>query len=504
MRYKKGLNTINKKYRFGYFIAGAFCIIFFVITVISNYYVNSQYEKAIQELTIANNLEISVNELNNSVNLAYLWLTDSSFEDYKTNRSAVMNYLSETQEQTEKKYIREMVDTNCTIETYLKKSDFLMEGLRQYFASDMKNSSIYEEQYNDLQKIYSYITDCFQKAYSAKLKVLSEMESMISFQQKLINMIQISLLIMVIVISFYYMFKVTKQNSESISKMLIGVEQIQKNVFEAKPIEIKSNDEFQEFAEAFNKMSQIIKDQMNKISENANIKERLAAVEIENLKILSELQKSHLDFLQSRINPHFMFNTLNMISSLARIENAEKCAEIMEITASYLRYNLDNISKTVTLRKEIENLKEYIQIQRCRYGERYQYYYRIEDDCMEFKMPCMILQPLVENAIQHGIAMKMKGGCIWIDVIKENDWIVIKVRDNGNGMSLIQIQSVYEDFRNNTVSSEHIGIRNIYRRLQLFYHDNVKFEFQNRNPGLEIIISLPWGDKHETDNDNSR
>lgn len=72
-------------------------------------------------------------------------------------------------------------------------------------------------------------------------------------------------------------------------------------------------------------------DQMRKIEENADIKERLAALEIENLRIYSELQKSHLNFLQSRINPHFLFNTLNMISSLARIENADQCAELMEI-----------------------------------------------------------------------------------------------------------------------------------------------------------------------------
>lgn len=113
------------------------------------------------------------------------------------------------------------------------------------------------------------------------------------------------------------------------------MESIQDNVLSAEPIQIESNDEFEEFAAAFNKMTGIIQKQMREIEENADIKERLAEMEIKNLKMFSELQRSHLDFLQSRVNPHFLFNTLNMISSLARIENADQCAELMETTAAF-------------------------------------------------------------------------------------------------------------------------------------------------------------------------
>ncbi|MCD7907566.1 MAG: sensor histidine kinase, partial [Clostridium sp.] len=285
-------------------------------------------------------------------------------------------------------------------------------------------------------------------------------------------------------------YQVIQEGSGSIRNMMAGVNSMRENISRTEPIQMGSNDEFDQFAGAFNHMIEIIQDQMRKLEENADIKERLAALEIENLRMYSELQKSHLNFLQSRINPHFLFNTLNMISSLARIENADQCAELMEITATFLRYNLDNISKTVTLNKEIENLKDYVAIQEYRYGGRYAYHFDVDESCLDFQMPCMILQPLVENAIQHGIAMKMSGGCVWIKVSRSGDGICMEVRDNGVGMTPSQIRGVREDLETNSSSGTHIGLRNIYRRLQLFYNGHAKFEIENMNPGLKIVIWL--------------
>ena len=273
-----------------------------------------------------------------------------------------------------------------------------------------------------------------------------------------------------------------------------GVDSIRGNVFQAEPIKMESNDEFDEFANAFNEMITLIQVQMSKIKENADVKERLAELEIENLRIYSELQKSHLNFLQSRINPHFLFNTLNMISSLARIEDADKCADLMEITASFLRYHLDNISKTVTLEKEIENLKDYVAIQECRYDGRYQYFFDIDESCLGFQMPCMVLQPLVENAIQHGIAMMLECGCVWISAWSGESEVCLEVRDNGAGMTEERIQEVYEDFEKNNPSNTHIGLRNIYRRLKLFYGGRVKFDMENMYPGLNIKIRIYHGE----------
>lgn len=492
MKRPRFLNTVEKKYIVGYGIVGILAVVFMIITVCCNSYVSNRYTDAISELVTVNNLEASVEKLNGNVNQTYIYLTENSVETYGQNREQVNKYLLETQIQLEDNFIREVMDAEKTVETYVEKSDSLMEKLEEYLVSSTRGDyESLENQYNDLQEIYSYVVLRFQNVYSVKLNVLSQMEEKLHLLQNNILVLQVALLVLALLGSIFYLTYVIREVSRSISTMRKGVDAIQKNVQEASPILIESGDEFEEFANAFNDMTRIIQSQMREIEENADIKERLAEMEIKNLRMFSELQKSHLDFLQSRVNPHFLFNTLNMISSLARMENADDCAELMEITASFLRYNLDNISKTVTLKKEVENLKEYVAIQEYRYGGRYAYHFDIEDRCLDFAMPCMILQPLVENAIQHGIAMKLKDGAVWIRVYQVEDRVCLEVRDNGEGMTEEQIRDIYEDFYENTSSGTHIGIRNIYRRLRLFYHDDVQFEFHNMDPGLEIFISLP-------------
>lgn len=492
MKRPRFLNTVEKKYIVGYGIVGILAVVFMIITVCCNSYVSNRYTDAISELVTVNNLEASVEKLNGNVNQTYIYLTENSVETYGQNREQVNKYLLETQIQLEDNFIREVMDAEKTVETYVEKSDSLMEKLEEYLVSSTRGDyESLENQYNDLQEIYSYVVLRFQNVYSVKLNVLSQMEEKLHLLQNNILVLQVALLVLALLGSIFYLTFVIREVSRSISTMRKGVDAIQRNVQEASPILIESGDEFEEFANAFNDMTRIIQSQMREIEENADIKERLAEMEIKNLRMFSELQKSHLDFLQSRVNPHFLFNTLNMISSLARMENADDCAELMEITASFLRYNLDNISKTVTLKKEVENLKEYVAIQEYRYGGRYAYHFDIEDQCLDFAMPCMILQPLVENAIQHGIAMKLKDGAVWIRVYQAEDRVCLEVRDNGEGMTEEQIRDIYEDFYENTSSGTHIGIRNIYRRLRLFYHDDVQFEFHNMDPGLKIFISLP-------------
>lgn len=443
MKKARFLNSVGKKYIVGYVIVVVFSVILLMVAVICNNYVSGQYDNAIGEMISINNLENSVEVLNGDINMAYLYLSEEGTENYEQYRKSAEQYL---------KIVKE------------------------------------------LQELYSYVILRFQKAYSVKLNKLSQLENRLNALQRNILRLQIGMIVCTLICIGLYLTRVIMEVSRSIATMQKGVESIQDNVLSAEPIQIESNDEFEEFAAAFNKMTGIIQKQMREIEENADIKERLAEMQIKNLKMFSELQRSHLDFLQSRVNPHFLFNTLNMISSLARIENADQCAELMETTAAFLRYNLDNISKTVPLEKEVENLKDYVAIQECRYGGRYQYTFEIEERCLDYKMPCMILQPMVENAIQHGIAMMLENGHVWIRIYPQGNCVCLEVQDNGVGMTEEQIRSIYEDFHENKSSGNHIGIRNIYRRLSLYYHNDLKFEFYNMDPGLKIFISLPGGD----------
>lgn len=483
-----------KKYMRGYMVAGALSVLFLVVTSFGGYLMSRSYKNALSELTAMNNLELAVNDLNDSVNVVCLWFTKRGLASYEENRETVRKYLTETERQVKRHYIREVVDANNTVETYLEKSDRLIEEFSQYLNGDgREDTRIYSSQYEELQTLYSYILSGFQSAYSVRLDSLRKAEQDLLRAQQMIMWGQTFILILVLGVSLSYMFHLVRQTSKSISAMMEGVQQMREDIFQAEPIRIESNDEFEKFAETFNRMAEIIRAQMQKIVENADVKEQLAEMEIENLRMFGELQKSNLNFLQSRVNPHFLFNTLNMISSLVGLEQIEKSKELIAHTASFLRYNLDNITKEVTLSKELENLKEYVEIQKCRYEERYRYFFDIEKECEGFQMPCMILQPLVENSILHGMAMKIDGGSVWITAKKAGDGLMLEVRDDGEGMTQEQIENVYQDIYEQHMSGSHIGIGNIYRRLQLFYQNEVEIEIKDMAPGLRIRLFLPCG-----------
>jgi methyl-accepting chemotaxis protein len=275
MKKTRFLNTVARKYTAGYAIVGFFLIVFLLTTVSANIYVSHRYSHATAELVAINNLEKAVNNLNDSVNLSYLYLSVAGTEEYPTNKVTVEKCLKETNLQLSKNFLRETADTNKTVETYLSKSDVLMMNLQEYLSSDERNNQDYEElesQYNDLQEVYTYINLRFQNVYSAKLSILSDLEEQLSFLQRAITVFQISIMMLMIVCCAVYLIKVIRGVSTSIAKMMKGVKSIEKDVFQAELIEIGSNDEFDEFAHAFNSMIKIIQSQMRKLEENSDVR----------------------------------------------------------------------------------------------------------------------------------------------------------------------------------------------------------------------------------------
>ena len=495
---RKILNTVSKKYAFGYVLIGVFLLIFLCVSITASMYVSVQYRDATKELSEINNLEDTFNQFNNDVNISYSFLSQDGIGKYKGLKNRLDMAKGKVDLQQKKRYLRETADLSSTIETYRKQSDILINNIVSYMKHETSKDVNHAElgsQYDSLQKIYSFVMLRFQDEYSAKLKTLDLVEKNLQQLQVMIYGLLLVLILFIIFTCTVYIVTVIRGVAGSIKVLEKGVNSIEKDVRSADPIELHSSDEFEELAGAFNSMLKIIQTQMQKIAEDADIRERLAESENDNLRIYGALQENNLDFLQSRINPHFLFNALNMISAQARIENAEKSAEMMEITASFLRYNLDNITKNVTLEKELDNLKDYIAIQKYRYGGRFEFTFQVSENCLKLVMPCMVLQPLVENSVQHGIGMMVDGGHVWISADRSGDRVIMEIRDNGMGMTAEKIEETYRNLRENTSDSKHIGIRNIYRRLQLFYKNDVILEMESHDTGLCIRMSVPYQEK---------
>ncbi len=180
----------------------------------------------------------------------------------------------------------------------------------------------------------------------------------------------------------------------------------------------------------------------------------------EKLAMESKLQnlvtQSELDALKSQINPHFLFNSLNSISSLT-ITSPEKAQEMVIKLSDFLRYSLshDKNEKT-SLKTEFENLKRYLDIEKVRFGKRLNFIYDIPENCTQVQIPNMILQPLIENAIKHGVYKSFDEVRVEIRCLEENDYIVIEIKND-------------YDPDTRKPKGEGVGLKNIKKRLQLIY-----------------------------------
>lgn len=239
------------------------------------------------------------------------------------------------------------------------------------------------------------------------------------------------------------------------------------------------------------------KELINIIQEELSIKNLKL---MEEVKLRADLEKSIKDSeikaLQSQLNPHFLFNVLNSISRLALIEKAERTQEITYCFSDLLRYTLKKKKKEkVTLGEEVEYTRNYLKIQTIRFGNRLQYDININEDLKCITMPFMILQPLVENSINHGLSCKKDGGHIYIYGFRVKNNVVIQIKDNGVGMESEEIRSYLkgEKIIDNKSKSTGLGLFNVNRRLIYYYGKEYSLNITSKlNKGTLIEFKLPY------------
>ena len=214
------------------------------------------------------------------------------------------------------------------------------------------------------------------------------------------------------------------------------------------------------------------------------------------IKNVSKLKKdellalSELKLLQNQINPHFLFNTLNMIYKTAYKEKAMDTSAMVNKTSMLLRYALDKANRTSDLYSEIESIENYIYIQERRFHQRIKFVLNVEDNLPNIQVPGMLIQPLVENSVKHGLKDVIKDGEVLINVQHIDDHIVISVSDNGIGLETeILEKGILNDFHDK--NKNNLGLYNVIQRIKMFYGNTAQISF-NSYPGcgFEVIIEI--------------
>ena len=230
--------------------------------------------------------------------------------------------------------------------------------------------------------------------------------------------------------------------------------------YDAPPLEVRGNDELGRAARSFNLMQTEIRRTIHALEKQAEMEKSLLEKEVEAAQMQHKLQEGRFAQLQSQINPHFLFNTLSTIAALAREEGAPLSEDLVLRLSSFFRYSLESDEKVVPLGREIQLLRDYMELQETRYGDRITMEVRSDPALEDVPVPKFILQPLVENAILHGLRQCTEGGCIRVRSRRDRTGnIVITVTDNGCGFDTSRLGAADGERRS-------VGLKNIAERME--------------------------------------
>lgn len=217
----------------------------------------------------------------------------------------------------------------------------------------------------------------------------------------------------------------------------------------------------------------------------SSIQELIEKVKTEE-KIIA---KGELDLLQAQINPHFLYNTLDAISALALMKDYDNCLQMTQALGAFYRNSLNSGQAFVTVKDEVECVRSYLTIVNIRYDNKIKLYFDVEEEAMGEYTIKLILQPLVENAVQHGIHEKNGDGSLWIRVFLDEDELIFMVTDDGAGMSQERIQEIM-DGRSITEKSG-FGIHSLIQRVQLYYGiENPVMIHSEPGDGTEVAVRV--------------
>ncbi|WP_105619253.1 sensor histidine kinase [Vallitalea okinawensis] len=203
-------------------------------------------------------------------------------------------------------------------------------------------------------------------------------------------------------------------------------------------------------------------------------------------------KEAELKALQSQITPHFLYNTLNSIRCVAILHEDNAVSQMLESLIDLLRATAGNKNVFIRLEQELSQVEDYVDIIRFRYNDAFKVIYDIEPEAYPLDVPKLIIQPLVENSIQHGLDLRSNEGEIYIKASKDGNNLVIKVIDNGRGISEEEIHAIQNNEEDKSKNLSGIGVYNVDERIKLYYGDEYGLAYQaHEGGGTEAIITLP-------------
>ncbi len=465
-----------------------FIVLVVLLTSVGFFFYNSsetlvtEYDDSFEQFLLLNDISQRTNEMTEKLHAYILDKEEPNLIDYKKEKLKLIK------DQSRLYQVINLNDINLTnyknmIDSFLDESDATLGA----FNKDEINE--YSNHFNEVLKINGFLQESTLGQLNNKLTAYQKFYSQMENQNYYYKLMSISLFAAAFFLSTLLALWISGGITKPIRRLSEAAKEISKGNLDGEDIRITTKDELKPLTETFNQMRTNLRQLVTEIKQKSELDQLLKELELKSL--------------QNQINPHFLFNTLNTVSKMAYLEEAEQTSRLIEAVAALLRYNLGDFNKASTLRDEVKIVKEYFFIQKTRFGERIQFITDIDDNCLDTPIPCLILQPLIENAFIHGVESYEENGEIRLHIYRHHAVVHVEVIDNGAGMdettkkrllNYVEGTDTEEAFQPGKIKSQSngIGVKNVIRRLQLYYQrkDVVEIKSEVEN-GTNFRLTIP-------------
>ena len=451
--------------------------------------INENYSVMLNKLNATNDAKNLLNESFNYFNEYFQTSDVKSKRNYERNFHEAVDKITSLEETSdiESKYvIRDLLNT---IRSYKVEGDKTIDLFGTHGAIDA-----YYDQYMLTKDMLSYCHSFIAKLNESYIKNNNIIYNESKEKEREIYRLLSLFIITTISISLIYTVLFIKDILKKLQVLFDAAINVSKTNFKEITAEKTNIYEIDILYNAFDTMIRAIKGYINSLKENAELEAKLRDDEMKILKYENALKLSQLKVLQSQINPHFLFNTLNCINQTAISEKAYNTEELITSVSGMLRYSLSMMDRNATLAEEINVVKQYIFIQKKRYDDRLNFILDVDFNIEKVEVPGMTLQPFVENAFIHGIEPMEDGGEIRIKIFEDKGFCKIVIEDNGCGIrkeTLDKIMNGGSD-KEHTGHTTGLGIKSVVNRLEILYGENDMFSISSKEgKGTKIFLKIP-------------
>ncbi len=368
-----------------------------------------------------------------------------------------------------------------SVKKYLKNLEIYRERIVQNLEEGNKYEDNMEIWENDVQIVTSLLRETFLQYIYYEVKDLQQLRS--EYQQFSERLIRVSVVIfavilILILVLFYF---IPLSISRPIERLSEVTDQAAKGDFSVR-FDVRSSAEVNTLNDSLNMMI----DKINNLLEQVTREQ-------------TRLRKAEFELLQAQINPHFLYNTLDAIVWLAEAGDQKKVVSMVGSLSEFFRTSLNQGKDIIPIREELQHVRSYLEIQHVRYQDILEYEIHVPEELYRYLIPKITIQPLVENALYHGIKNKRGQGRIVIDGSQEKDFFLLRITDNGIGISRERLRQVRDGIRSKIPTENDIyGLYNVNERIRLNFGEGYGISIESvYGEGTVVSIMLPYAEQCE-------